>query len=722
MRELENANCQFGGLRGGILADEPGLGKTVTVIALCLSTAGSLPKQPSNFWDMEKINDAWTNRLQSVKTAIWKCNNLASLKEVALTTFKHGKRVLYERGLRPSAGTLIIVPLVLLEHWYEQFSRHVGLEYLSSSEDSRRGVVYIDGLGDIVDVEAPLPKVIVWSSMNSSAEILSNYLFVITTFERCAGLEYVRKQLCNDDVEEEFCQYKSSVPNSNLDALNTFLGIRWLRLVIDEGHELSARKHTTGSPSKQSYSASANFVAATDLICDIAAERRWVMTGTPTTGTNSQIALTQLQKLLKFLRHDRFGIDDNKTNKSAVKKWYDIIMRPLLIQNEFSWNELLNLLKSTLVRHTKEDLKLFEPIKSLVVLDAIHDYDNPLEEDTRGIDRAMAKYISETILNAKLDYQRNIRLSNQSFGFQNMNNIRKPKAIVFSQHKSDLQGVGHFLYLDPRLGNSSVCEHDGTFKSAELSRFRHSKKKFRICPLCGHENLIINQSGCDNTLLLVEYFTEEEINAVTFSNTTDDVNISNPQPCEGGHGIAGKGGHFTGYCLCSPNGCNHQCRGYINALGPTHLLQNEYSNPNIAIISESQVVGWTMGMQWQVNQIVRVIRSEENGSTILWRGGQYGGLARIKMWRTCGGRSKYTGWHGMKAFDGLKWQAMDEDASILLLHKDGSHGLDLNFVTHIFLLEKIKDPALENQIISRAHRMGAKGPVNVVVLQVNSEK
>ena len=52
----------------------------------------------------------------------------------------------------------------------------------------------------------------------------------------------------------------------------------------------------------------------------------------------------------------------------------------------------------------------------------------------------------------------------------------------------------------------------------------------------------------------------------------------------------------------------------------------------------------------------------------------------------------------------IPWEIEDEDASILLLHEDGSHGLDLSFTTHIFLLDRITDPALENQIISRAHR------------------
>jgi SNF2 family DNA or RNA helicase len=56
------------------------------------------------------------------------------------------------------------------------------------------------------------------------------------------------------------------------------------------------------------------------------------------------------------------------------------------------------------------------------------------------------------------------------------------------------------------------------------------------------------------------------------------------------------------------------------------------------------------------------------------------------------------------------------DCVCLLLTKDGSEGLDLSFVTHIFLLEEIWDKALEDQVVARAWRMGARGRVEVETL------
>ena len=105
---------------------------------------------------------------------------------------------------------------------------------------------------------------------------------------------------------------------------------------------------------------------------------------------------------------------------------------------------------------------------------------------------------------------------------------------------------------------------------------------------------------------------------------------------------------------------------------------------------------------------------------LLWQGGRRGGHARIRAWKRCGKQSGQRGWFsGQHILRSVPWVVEDEDASILLLQEDGSTGLDLSFATHIFLLDQLRDPALENQIISRAHRMGAMGPVNVVLLLAN---
>lgn len=46
----------------------------------------------------------------------------------------------------------------------------------------------------------------------------------------------------------------------------------------------------------------------------------------------------------------------------------------------------------------------------------------------------------------------------------------------------------------------------------------------------------------------------------------------------------------------------------------------------------------------------------------------------------------------------------------------GSVGLDLSFASYVFLMEPIEDTSLHKQVVSRAHRMGAKRTVNVEIL------
>ena len=54
MHRAENNKTAFGALRGGILGDAPGLGKTITMLALISSTSGMRPVEPKEFYDNER--------------------------------------------------------------------------------------------------------------------------------------------------------------------------------------------------------------------------------------------------------------------------------------------------------------------------------------------------------------------------------------------------------------------------------------------------------------------------------------------------------------------------------------------------------------------------------------------------------------------------------------------------------------------------------------------
>lgn len=297
-------------------------------------------------------------------------------KRRKITQSFYNKRVVFEKKLIPSSATLIVVPSTLLEHWFEQISRHLNLDYFSQDRD-RRGVVYLDGLGDIVDIHPPLSKfrMKAKSIVTEPSEVLANYLIVVTTFDRLS-LEYKQSHHRMSANEFPFLS-------------NPLLLIRWLRLVVDEGHELGSTVSNTDAHSKSTNSSTRQSLQTTTFLCKIAAERRWIMSGTPTTGSNSLLGLRQLYRLLGFLRHRLYfnpssflnethmntinnknnkrklasmnkshatGLDDESITEAMTKgiaQWDKYVVKPCLGQDPQAWLELIELLKSILLRHTK---------------------------------------------------------------------------------------------------------------------------------------------------------------------------------------------------------------------------------------------------------------------------------------------------------------------------------------------------------------------------------
>lgn len=64
----------------------------------------------------------------------------------------------------------------------------------------------------------------------------------------------------------------------------------------------------------------------------------------------------------------------------------------------------------------------------------------------------------------------------------------------------------------------------------------------------------------------------------------------------------------------------------------------------------------------------------------------------------------------------LKTFKNDPDVAVLLLNRAAAEGLDLSFVSYVFLMEPLSNISLEEQVVSRAHRMGQTQTVHVEVL------
>ena len=958
--EIETRVDDFGALRGGIFADAPGLGKTVTVMALIVNSAGTLPKEPTLPFSELQAEEQWhymdmefrhVVARQSLYEAIKSCVHqlimppeLENLKPLFLEgkfptiksfvsyvkerirryalghpvqeatllhafrrsvmSMKEGLdkkqravrhsdaylRLMTEVKLVPSSATLIIVPMSLLEHWYEQISRHINLAYLvhkiqkraaaaannqdnnSEGDDDEgdeddfvnggagaggadasaeraqsyyaqhldaatrqglRNVVYFDGLGDIVDIKPPVSKInLADSSVLRDPYELAQYLIVVTTLERCAA-EF-RKSNSLSDVRRGYFKFGQDTIQKSLQH------VRWLRLIVDEGHELGQATSKMG-------------LAAVHYINELAAERRWVMSGTPTTGHSSREGLLQVQRLLSFLRHPRWGVDSER--EQAMYLWQSEMMIPFICRNDAAKAALVELLRSFVIRHRKSDIELDAPIRSTVTLEP-REYREKRKTLLRAQDEGSLNILDEVKADFIFDLireQKKAWLQRRIDPYTNKE-TRRPKVIVFADDNDTAHFNGVASYLYAWMGDSAICEH-GTkstsararkflleARSSEISRFRTSKRKTRQCPLCGVENPITVDSVCQSTLFCVEYNSspdEAGDDAGPFEGNVQPNNLMeenmqrqidqkcrdnpNPTPAPAGHAFEGRGGHFFGRCLCSPQGCDSKtvCLGYPNPFDD----QETRARPrwsNLAIVRVSDFEGFSVGshLNYMVQgrrvfvmprpgtrlpppngadadadadanspalvgeakakadaeaggdgaagggegeemteatdgthnpnpsspepgsgrgsstrphtpkQPFKAARKEfrqaqcaQAGGPLLWRDGVLGGLARVRYWKTCGRMGGSSGFHkGLDILDEQPWATADEEASVLLLQEDGHTGLDLSFATHIVLLNQVSDGAIEEQIVSRAYRMGAKGPVRVILLLANEDE
>ncbi|KAM0862152.1 hypothetical protein ACQ4PT_045431 [Festuca glaucescens] len=341
---------------GGILADDQGLGKTISTIALIQKERA----QQSNFMSAD------SDRKSSVSLDLDEDDTMVimnkkeikgqpSASNLELCAGRSGTPVntmvkalkvepkkktrvklpssasTLRSATRPSAGTLVVCPASILKQWASEISA-------KATESSKLSVLVYHG-----------------GSRTTDPTELAKYDVVITTYT-IVGHE-VPNQDSDDDMEQknsekyEICpdfaagnkrklpketkkkaNKKKKLNSSDADIEGGPLArVRWFRVVLDEAQTI--KNHRTKSAR---------------ACCGLRAKRRWCLSGTPMQNT-----IDDLYSYFRFLKYEPY---------SVYRSFQSMIKNPISKGSTQGYKKLQTVLKIVLLRRTKETLLDGEPI------------------------------------------------------------------------------------------------------------------------------------------------------------------------------------------------------------------------------------------------------------------------------------------------------------------------------------------------------------------------
>ncbi|GLT75114.1 hypothetical protein SLA2020_468630 [Shorea laevis] len=334
--ETSNRHCS-----GGILADDQGLGKTVSTIALilterppsfkaCPDNVKEIEPETVNLDDDDEDDDGATG-LQGMKQESDDC-------KVKSNRCSRGSSLPSEQAKgRPAAGTLVVCPTSVLRQWAEELQNKV------TSEANLSVLVYHGG------------------NRTKDPSELAKYDVVLTTYS-IVSME-VPKQPSVDEDDDEECysdgdgfpasvfkaskkrKYKPTSDKKGVkhqkrgDGLPESVSrplakVGWFRVILDEAQGI--KNHRT---------------QVARACWGLRAKRRWCLSGTPI-----QNAVDDLYSYFRFLRYEPL---------SAYKSFRSKIKIPITKNPRKGYFELRTVLKTIMLRRTKGTYLDGKPIINL---------------------------------------------------------------------------------------------------------------------------------------------------------------------------------------------------------------------------------------------------------------------------------------------------------------------------------------------------------------------
>ncbi|XP_057513282.1 helicase-like transcription factor CHR28 isoform X1 [Actinidia eriantha] len=328
-KETASLHCS-----GGILADDQGLGKTISTIALILKERAPSSRACP---DSLKQNEIVTLNLDEDDDCVSKLDRSKQYVVSNGTSLKGRDTSMQAMG-RPAAGTLVVCPTSVLRQW-------------------------ADELHSKVTTKANL-SVLVYHGSNRTKDPfeLAKYDVVLTTYS-IVSMEVPKQPLVDKDDDETGRQeahvvhpmgdslskkrkYPSSSGKKSLkdkkgvdnalfeSSARPLAQVGWFRVVLDEAQ--SIKNHRT---------------QVARACWGLRAKRRWCLSGTPI-----QNAVDDLYSYFRFLKYDPYAV---------YKSFCSRIKFPINRNPTKGYRKLQAVLKTIMLRRTKGTLLDGEPIINL---------------------------------------------------------------------------------------------------------------------------------------------------------------------------------------------------------------------------------------------------------------------------------------------------------------------------------------------------------------------
>ncbi|XP_020222323.1 helicase-like transcription factor CHR28 isoform X2 [Cajanus cajan] len=686
---------------GGILADDQGLGKTVSTIALILKERPQLLDGCTNAQrsELEALNldeDDVLPQNGRVKEESNMCEDNSSRSPI-----KSMNLLMQAKG-RPSAGTLIVCPTSVLRQWAEELRSKV-------TSQANLSVLVYHG-----------------SNRTKDPYEVAKYDVVLTTYS-IVSMEVPKQPLADKDDEEKGVSEDHAVPsrkrkspsNSSESGKKRSEGttpkavagplaqVAWFRVVLDEAQ--SIKNHKT---------------QVARACWGLRAKRRWCLSGTPI-----QNAIDDLYSYFRFLRYDPY---------SVYTSFCSTIKTPISRNPAKGYRKLQAVLKTIMLRRTKGTLLDGEPIISLppkyIELKKVdfsmeeRDFYSRLEADSRAQfqEYADAGTVKQNYVNILLMLLRLRQACDHPLLVKRYNsNSLWSSSVQMAKELPQEKQIFLLKCLKASLALCGICNDPP--EDAVVSVCGHV-----FCNQCICEHLTIDDKQCPATNCNSRLSTSRVFSKATLNSCLSDQGCDISPSCSGSEveecepwsqrqpydSSKIKAALEVLKSLCKPQSCASKSISEHNTLREDNECPGNHSNNNNGKSFKDSHESQSFSENRSSNDLVTVVGGEKAIVFSQWT--RMLDLleaclknSSIKYRRLDGTMSVVARDKAVKDFNTLP-----EVSVIIMSLKAASLGLNLVVACHVLMLDLWWNPTTEDQAIDRAHRIGQTRPVTVLRLTV----